>query len=131
MRCIITIALMLCLMVMPCNALTLFKADYDGDTYTEETAYSGDWLPLRELSEILPYSVEWKDRTVYIYADRTWEIKPDQWTLKSGPIPGSATSAFNSIPSDCIIYVPAGSLNAYQTATNWSTYSSYMREESV
>lgn len=45
----------------------------------EETAYSGDWLPLRELSEILPYSVEWKDRTVYVYADRTWEIKPDRW----------------------------------------------------
>lgn len=79
MRRIITIALMLCLMVMPCNALTLFKADYDGDTYTEETAYSGDWLPLRELSEILPYEVEWKDRTVYVYADRTWEIKPDRW----------------------------------------------------
>ena len=43
----------------------------------------------------------------------------------------SSTNAFNSIPSDCIIYVPAGSLNAYQTATNWSTYSSYIREEPV
>lgn len=77
-RLIFFIALCLCLSI-PSHALTFFQTDYDGDTYTEETAYSGDWLPLRELSEILPYSVEWKDRTVYVYADRTWEIKPDRW----------------------------------------------------
>ena len=77
-RLIVFIALCLCLSI-PSHALTFFRTDYDGDTYVEETAYSGDWLPLRELSEILPYSVEWKDRTVYIYADRTWEIKPDRW----------------------------------------------------
>lgn len=39
------------------------------------------------------------------------------------------TNAFQYIPSDCIIYVPQGSLEAYQTATNWSTYASKMREE--
>lgn len=39
------------------------------------------------------------------------------------------TNAFNKIPSDCIIYVPKGSLSAYKTATNWSTYASQMREE--
>ena len=72
------LSLFICLSI-PCSALTFFRTDYDGDTYTAETAYSGDWLPLRELSEILPYSVEWKDRTVYVYADRTWEIKPDRW----------------------------------------------------
>lgn len=59
--------------------MTFFQADYDADTWTTETVYEGDWLPLLELSEILPYSVEWKDRTVYVYADRTWEIKPDRW----------------------------------------------------
>lgn len=37
--------------------------------------------------------------------------------------------AFQNIPSDCIIYVPVGSLEAYQTATNWSTYAGQMREE--
>ena len=37
-----------------------------------------------------------------------------------------ATSAFTNIQSDCKIYVPAASLTAYQTATNWSTYASYM-----
>lgn len=39
------------------------------------------------------------------------------------------TNAFSSIPSDCIIYVPSESLEAYQTATNWRTYASYMRGE--
>ena len=36
------------------------------------------------------------------------------------------TNAFSGIPSDCIIYVPAASLETYQDATNWSTYASYM-----
>lgn len=34
------------------------------------------------------------------------------------------TSCFSSIPSDCIIYVPQGSGNAYKTATNWSAFAS-------
>lgn len=38
-------------------------------------------------------------------------------------------NAFNSIDPDCIIYVPQGSLSAYQQATNWSNYASYMQEE--
>ena len=77
---IILFALVLCITVTPCNAMTLFKADYDADTYTTETVYEGDWLPLRELSSILPYTVEWKDRTIFIYGERTWTIKPD-WYL--------------------------------------------------
>ena len=43
----------------------------------------------------------------------------------------SNTNAFNDIPSDCIIYVPQGSLEAYQTATNWATYASHMQEETT
>lgn len=39
------------------------------------------------------------------------------------------TSVFNQIPSSCVIYVPQGSLAAYQAATNWSTYASHMQEE--
>ena len=39
------------------------------------------------------------------------------------------TNAFTSLPADCVIYVPKGCLSAYQTATNWSTYASQMREE--
>jgi hypothetical protein len=41
----------------------------------------------------------------------------------------SSADAFGGIPSDCIIYVPKGSLEAYQTATNWSTYASSMKED--
>ena len=47
----------------------------------------------------------------------------------------SNTNAFTYIQSDCIIYVPKSEnqtiLNAYKTASNWSTYASYMQEEAV
>lgn len=43
----------------------------------------------------------------------------------------SNKNAFNSIASDCIIYVPAGSLEAYQAAENWATYASYIREDAA
>ena len=49
--------------------------------------------------------------------------------LATTPPSLSNVSAFEGIPSDCIIYVPVGSLEAYQTATNWSTYADQMREE--
>lgn len=79
MRHIIIFALALALTVTQCHALTLFDADYDADTWTTERLDYGDWLPLRELSSILPYEVEWKDRTIFIYGERTWTIKPDRW----------------------------------------------------
>ena len=44
-------------------------------------------------------------------------------------VPTGGKTMFTNIISDCIIYVPKGKLNAYQTATNWSTYASYMQEE--
>lgn len=44
--------------------------------------------------------------------------------------PTLGTTAFDGIQSDCIIYVPQGTLSAYQSATNWSAYASYMQEES-
>lgn len=40
--------------------------------------------------------------------------------------PTLATGGFSGISSDCKIYVPAESLSAYQSATNWSNYASYM-----
>lgn len=39
------------------------------------------------------------------------------------------TNAFTGIVAGTVIYVPPGCLEAYQTATNWSTYASYMQEE--
>ena len=43
----------------------------------------------------------------------------------------SNTSSFSNIPSDCVIYVPQGCIEAYQNATNWATYASYMQEEAA
>jgi len=41
------------------------------------------------------------------------------------PVLGS-TSVFDGIPSDCKIYVPDESVESYKTATNWTTYASYI-----
>jgi len=38
----------------------------------------------------------------------------------------ASTKAFYGIISSCKILVPSASLSAYKTATNWSTYASYM-----
>ena len=47
----------------------------------------------------------------------------------------SSTNTFRNIPADCIIYVPYSEdhsiLEAYRTATNWSTYASKIQEEPV
>ena len=43
----------------------------------------------------------------------------------------SNVNAFSNIPSDCVIYVPQGCLEAYQNATNWTQYADYMQEELV
>ena len=81
MRRIITIALLLCLTITPCHALTLFKTNYDDDAYETEIVYEGEWLPLSNLSEFLPYDVEWNSetRTITITAARTFKIRPDWW----------------------------------------------------
>ena len=44
-------------------------------------------------------------------------------------VPTGGTNMFSSLPSDCVIYVPTASLNAYKTSSNWSTYASYMQGE--
>ena len=38
----------------------------------------------------------------------------------------SSTNAFNNIPSDCQMLIPAALFDAWSTATNWATYASYM-----
>lgn len=43
----------------------------------------------------------------------------------------SSINSFTNIQDDCIIYVPQGSLEAYQTATNWATHASHMQEETI
>lgn len=38
----------------------------------------------------------------------------------------SNTNAFNKIPSDCQMLIPTALYNEWSTATNWTTYASYM-----
>ena len=56
-----------------------------------------------------------------------------EYHFQSETVPTGGTTMFASIPSDCIIYVPYSAdhsiLESYKTATNWSTYASYMQEE--
>ena len=59
----------------------------------------------------------------YCYGIKEYHCKP------LTPPTLSSTNVFSEIPSDCIIYVPVGSLESYTTATNWLTYASYMQEE--
>ena len=59
----------------------------------------------------------------YCYGVAEYHLKP------TTPPTLASANAFNSIPSDCIIYVPKGCLEAYQNATNWATYADRMQEE--
>lgn len=56
-----------------------------------------------------------------------------EYHILSETVPTLGTTVFSSMSSDCIIYVPYSAdhsiLNAYQTATNWSTYASQIQEE--
>ena len=52
-----------------------------------------------------------------------------EYHIKPTTPPTLGTTVFNNIQSDCVIYVPSTSLTAYQEATNWSTYASYMQGE--
>lgn len=49
--------------------------------------------------------------------------------LSTTPPTLTSSAVFNEIASDCIIYVPMESVEAYKTATNWSNYASYIQGE--
>lgn len=46
--------------------------------------------------------------------------------LPTAPPTLANSNAFSGIPSTCVFYVPSASLDAYKTASNWSTYASKM-----
>ena len=52
-----------------------------------------------------------------------------EYHLEPTTPPTLGSSAFSGIVAGTIIYVPQGCLEAYQTASNWSSYASYMQEE--
>lgn len=49
--------------------------------------------------------------------------------LSKSPPALSGSGVFSGIVSNCVIYVPKGSAEAYKTATNWTTYAQYIQEE--
>ena len=59
----------------------------------------------------------------YCYGMKEYHFKPIT------PPSLSNTNDFIGIPSDCIIYVPKGSADAYKTATNWTTVADHIQEE--
>lgn len=44
--------------------------------------------------------------------------------LPSTPPTLANVTAFSSVPTTCVFYIPTGSLAAYQSATNWSSLTS-------
>lgn len=60
----------------------------------------------------------------------SWGIDEYHFKRTTPPtIAASGTNIFSNILSGTKIYVPQGSLNAYKTATNWSSVASYIQEE--
>lgn len=55
----------------------------------------------------------------------------DYYVIPKTPPTLANVNAFEKIEDTCKIHVPKGCLEAYQTATNWSTYASYMVEMEV
>lgn len=45
-----------------------------------------------------------------------------KFTIKAKNPPNGASSMLSGVPSGCTIYVPAESVNAYKSASKWSTY---------
>ena len=93
----------------------------DGVTNIDSDAFYG----CRSLSRVtIPYMVTRIGGSAFqnCYGIKEYHILPTA-------VPTGGTDMFKNIVSDCIIYVPKGHLNDYQTATNWSTYASYMQEE--
>lgn len=50
-------------------------------------------------------------------------------SLTPPTLASSASNVFGNRASDCVFYVPAGSLETYQTASNWSNLADSMAEE--
>lgn len=49
--------------------------------------------------------------------------------IRAATPPTLGSSAFNNIPSNCVIYVPQGKGSTYKNASGWSAYASQIQEE--
>ena len=108
-----------------CYSLTSITIP-DGITSIEQSAFSSCY----SLTSItIPDGV----RSIGRYAFSSCYAISEYHMLPTSPPTLSNVTAFTDIASDCIIYVPYSEdhsvLEAYKTATNWSTYASKMQEE--
>ena len=92
----------------------------DGVTYIRDYAFNGCY----SLASItIPDSVTSIGRSVFnnCYGIRYYDFSActDIPTL-------SSTNAFNGIPSDCQMLIPAALYDEWSTATNWSTYAGHI-----
>ena len=107
-------------MFMNCNRLSNITI-HEGITNINASAFSADY----SLTKItIPSTVTNIGAGAF---SGSWNIK--EYHLKPTTPPTLTSTNSLDVQADCIIYVPAGSLEAYQTATNWSTYASKMQEE--
>ena len=93
----------------------------EGMTELADYMFSGCCM-LTEL--IIPKTVT----SVAKYAFENCKGMKRYYFLSVSPPKLSSMMAFNGIPADCKIYVPKGTLDAYQTADYWSNFASYMAE---
>lgn len=96
----------------------------DGTTMIGTEAFQ-DCYSLESI--IIPASV----KSIGDYAFKSCLSMAEYHLLPVTPPTLSGPHVFDEIRADCIIYVPKGSLETYQTATNWVTYADYMREETA
>lgn len=98
------------------------------DSVARITGYAVSYL--RSLTTLtIPESVATIESSAFQnnYSISEYHIRP------TTPPTLSSTNAFSDIASDCVMYVPYSEdhsiLEAYKTASNWSTYASRMQEE--
>ncbi len=103
-----------------CRMLEKFQIK-NGVTEIADSMFSGCYT----LAEM---TIHGAVKTVSRYAFENCKGIQNYYFLPVNPPALGATSAFMGISKDCKIYVPKGSLEAYQTADNWNIYASYMFE---
>ena len=103
-----------------CYALSRLILQTGTDSISSNACYSCYALS----SVIIPENV--KDIGDYAFA-YCYGLK--EVYLRPTTPPTITTTTFSSVPSDCVYYVPVGSLETYKAATNWAAIADQIQEE--